>query len=165
MSKFLLSIFFIFSFTHAQSDFFDFSEESFKEDALVAKEDDKKAIMIFFSMAECPFCHKMEKKVFSQKDIEEYYKENFAIFEVDIDGAGIEIEDFQGNETNQKEFAFKNRVKATPVIAFFDLEGNKIFTRTGYTNKKDFKILGEYIASGAYKTENFVRYKRAKLKK
>jgi len=71
MSKFLLSIFFIFSLTHAQNEFFDFSEESFKEDALVAKEDGKKAIMLFFSMAECPFCHNMEKMVFSQKDIEE----------------------------------------------------------------------------------------------
>lgn len=163
MIKVLLSCMLMFNITFA-SDFFDFSDGSFKEDTQTAIDDGKKALMLFFSQAQCPFCAKMEKNVFTKKDIADYYKKNFAIFEVDIDGQ-IEIEDFNGKETTEKDFAEKNRVRATPVIAFFDLKGKKIFTRTGYTNPKDFKILGEFIASGAYKTKNFVRYKRAKLKR
>lgn len=163
MSKLLLGFFLMFQIAFS-ADFFDFSEESYKDDVEVAKESGKKAVMIFFSMADCPFCSKMKNNVLNQDDVIKYYKENFVMFEHDVDGQ-IEIEDFDGEATTQKDFAFKHRVRATPVIAFFDLEGNKIFTRTGYSNKEDFMILGKYIASGAYKSEKFVRYKRAQLKK
>jgi len=163
MKKILLPFLLLFTLSLQGADFFDFSDESYKDDAANAKENGKKAIMIFFSMADCPFCSKMKNNVLNQADVIKYYKENFALFEHDIDGQ-IEIEDFEGNAMTQKDFAFQNRVRATPVIAFFDLEGNKIFSRTGYSNKEEFLILGKYIAEGKYKTENFIRYKRAMLK-
>lgn len=162
--KILLSFLLFFQLFAHGADFFDFSDDSYKSDAQNAKDNGKKAIMIFFSMADCPFCSKMKQNVLNQNEVVQYYKENFAIFEHDIDGQ-IEIEDFEGNAMTQKDFAFKNRVRATPVIAFFDLDGNKIFSRTGYSNKEEFMLLGKYIAEGIYKTENFVKYKREMLKK
>lgn len=163
MKRFLLTLLLLFQFTLQGADFFDFSDESYKDDVSNAKDDGKKAVMIFFSMADCPFCSKMKNNVLNQEDVIKYYKENFAIFEHDIDGQ-IEIEDFKGEAMTQKDFAFKQRVRATPVIAFYDLDGKRIFSRTGYSNKEEFLILGKYIAEGKYKTENFVRYKRAMLK-
>jgi len=164
MLRIFISLLLVFHFSLYGEDFFDISEDNFKEDAIVAKEDGKKAIMIFFDMANCPFCAKMERTVLNQNDVVKYYKKNFAIFEVDINGK-IEIADFKGKIMTQEEFANKNRVRATPVIAFFDLDGKRIFSRTGYTNKKEFLVLGQYIAQEKYKTENFVRYKRKMLKR
>lgn len=63
-----------------------------------------------------------------------------------------------------KDFAFKvNRVRATPVIAFFDLEGNRITRFTGATkNAEEFLWLGEFVADGHFRTTNFTRFKRQK---
>lgn len=170
MSKFFIS--FIFSsfffvsslFSASSADFFDFSSESFKEDLQTAKDEGKQGIMIFFGMDDCPFCHKMKKTVLNQPDVIKYYKENFASYEVDVNN-GIKIADFEGKPTSHKDFAIFHNVRATPVIAFFDLEGNKIFTRTGYSSKEEFILLGDFISTKKYKTLNFTKYKREKLEK
>jgi thioredoxin-related protein len=61
-----------------------------------------------------------------------------------------------------KDFAFKkNRVRATPVFAFYDLEGKRIHRHIGKTaGVKEFMILGRYIVEGAYKEQRFTKYKR-----
>jgi thioredoxin-related protein len=155
---------FNFTFGASATDFFDFSSESFKEDIESAKSDGKQGIMIFFGMEDCPFCHKMKKNVLNQPDVIKYYKENFATYEVDVNG-DIKISDFDGTPTSHKLLAIKHNVRATPVIAFFDLDGNKIFTRTGYSSKDEFMLLGDFIATKKYQTLNFTKYKREKLEK
>ncbi|MBI3874045.1 MAG: thioredoxin fold domain-containing protein [Arcobacter sp.] len=166
MAKVLISIFLFVNFVFGASatDFFDFSSESFKEDMQSAKDDGKQGIMIFFGMDDCPFCHKMKINVLNQPDVMKYYKENFASYEVDVNG-DIKIKDFDGTPTTHKQFAIKHNVRATPVIAFFDLDGNKIFTRTGYSSKDEFLLLGDFIATKKYQTLNFTKYKREKLEK
>ena len=74
------------------------------------------------------------------------------------------ITDFQGNSVSQKDFAFKQyRVRATPVFAFFDLDGKLITRYTGATNDaREFLWLGEFVVDDHYKQTNFSRYKRAK---
>ena len=65
-----------------------------------------------------------------------------------------------------KDFAFKRyRVRATPVFAFFDLDGNYIKPArlTGATrDKEEFMLLGRYVVEGAYTEQPFTRYKRAR---
>jgi len=162
---FKLLLIFILTFTLGLSktseDFFDISSEDLQEDLADAKDDGKKGVMIFFGMASCPFCHKMKEKVLNQDEVIEFYKKNFFVIELDID-ASMEMTDFQGEDTTQKEFAKSHRVRATPVIAFFDLEGKKVFKRTGYSNLKDFKLMGKYVVDETYKTQNFIKYKRNK---
>ena len=141
--------------------FFDATFGNFKEELAQAKEQGKKAVMIFFEMDECPFCHWMKKNVLNQVNVQEYYKKNFLVFTVDIEG-DVEITNFQGKEMTQKDFAFKeNRVRATPVIAFFDLEGNRVMRFTGRTkNVEEFMLMGQFVVDKAYETEKFSRYKR-----
>ncbi len=141
--------------------FFDSTFGDFSEELATAREQGKKGIMIFFEMDECPFCHWMKKNVLNQPDVQEYYKNNFLNFAVDIEG-DIEITDFKGKPTTEKDFAFKeNRVRATPVIAFFDLDGKRIMRYTGRTrNKQEFLLLGQFVAEKRYKTTKFSRYKR-----
>ena len=145
--------------------FFDHSLGDFSEELEVAKENGKKAILIMFEMDECPFCHRMKQTVLNQPNVQDYYKENFMIFAVDIEG-DVEMIDFKGNAVTQKDFAFKgNRVRATPVFAFFDLNGDPIkgARYTGATNGPDeFLWLGEYVANGIHNEMSFTRYKRSK---
>jgi len=141
--------------------FFNESFGNFQEELELARDEDKKAVLIMFVMDECPYCHRMKTTVLNQSDVQDYYRENFLIFEVDIEG-DIEMVDFQGNEVKQKDFAvLQHRVRATPVFAFFDLEGERIARYIGATTDTDeFLQLGRFVAEGAYKDMSFNRYKR-----
>ena len=118
-----------------------------------------------FQQADCPYCHRMRTTVLNQVRVQDYYRENFLIFDVDIEG-DIEITDFNGQQLLEKDFAFrKNRVRATPVFAFFDLNGKRVARYTGATPDVDeFMLLGNYVVNEIYKTMSFNRYKRDQQK-
>jgi thioredoxin-related protein len=145
--------------------FFNETWGDFKEELDNARQQQKKGILIFFEMDECPFCHYMKMNILNQPEVQAFYRENFLNFTVDIEG-DVEITNMQGKLTKQKDFAFReNRVRATPVIAFFDLEGKRIFRHTGKTSGvEEFLLMGEYVANGSYKETSFTRYKRKKRK-
>lgn len=140
---------------------FDETFGDFSEELKHAQEKGKTGVFIFFEMDECPFCARMKSTVLNQQRVVDYYKKNFLVFSVDIEG-DIEMTDFQGNTMLMKDFAFKqHRVRATPVLAFFDLQGKLVTKYTGATADVDeFLLLGEYVVSGAYKNSNFTSYKR-----
>ena len=146
--------------------FFNETWGDFNEELATAREQGKKGILIFFEMDECPFCHYMKMNVLNQPEVQAFYRKNFLIFTVDIEG-DVEITNMQGKTMKQKDFAFReNRVRATPVFAFFDLEGKRIFRHTGKTSGvEEFIWMGEYVADGIYKETSFTRYKRNKKKK
>ena len=145
--------------------FFNETWGDFKEELENARQQQKKGILIFFEMDECPFCHYMKMNVLNQPEVQAFYRDNFLNFTVDIEG-DVEITNMQGKVTKQKDFAFReNRVRATPVIAFFDLEGKRIFRHTGKTSGvEEFLLMGQYVANGSYKETSFTRYKRKKRK-
>ncbi|TNF34308.1 MAG: thioredoxin [Gammaproteobacteria bacterium] len=145
--------------------FFNDTFGDFSEELNTARDQGKQAIFIMFEMDECPFCHRMKTTILNQPDVIEYYRKNFLTFHVDIEG-DVEITDFDGTPTTQKDFSFKkHRVRATPVLAFFDLQGERIVRYTGATSsKEEFMLLGEFVASGKYKEMNFIKYKREKQK-
>jgi thioredoxin-related protein len=145
--------------------FFDQSLGNFYDELEVAREEGKKGVLIMFEMDECPFCHRMKTRVLNQAEVQDYFKQHFLIYTVDIEG-DVEIADFQGNAMKEKDFAFKQfRVRATPVFGFFDLEGKLITRFTGATNDaQEFLWLGEFVVNDHYKTTNFSRYKREKRK-
>lgn len=145
--------------------FFNETWGDFKEELENARQQQKKGILIFFEMDECPFCHYMKMNVLNQPEVQAFYRDNFLNFSVDIEG-DIEITNMQGKVTKQKDFAFReNRVRATPVFAFFDLEGERIFRHTGKTSGvEEFLLMGQYVANGSYKETSFTRYKRKKRK-
>lgn len=145
--------------------FFNETWNDFQEEMQNARDAGKKGVMIFFEMDECPFCHYMKMNVLNQPRVQEYYRKNFLLFNVDIEG-DIEVKNFKGKTMKQKEFAFKeNRVRATPVFAFFDLEGNRIFRYTGKTKGPDeFLWLADFVTSGTYKNMPYSKYKRQRRK-
>ena len=151
-----------------ETHFFNQTFGDFSEELENAREQGKKGILIMFEMEECPFCHRMKQRVLNRKDVQDYFREHFLIFSVDIEG-DIEITDFKGNPTTMKDFVFRQfRVRATPVFQFFDLEGNPI-RRGRYTgatrDAEEFLLLGRYIVEEAYRKTSFTRYKRSQRKR
>jgi thioredoxin-related protein len=149
--------------------FFESSLGDLTEELEIARENGKQGIFVFFEMDECPFCHRMKQTVLNQPDVQDFFRARFHSLSIDIEG-DIEIVDFAGNDTTQKEFARSNRVRATPLLAFYDLQGNLLFKYVGATaGKEEFIWMGEYIADQVYLQKDdsgrdirFTRYKRMK---
>lgn len=141
--------------------FFDTTFGDFAEELENAREAGKKGILLMFEMDECPFCHRMKTTVLNQPQVQDYFKQHFMIFPVDIEG-DVEVHDFAGQVMPQKDFALKSfRVRATPVFAFFDLDGNLVARFTGATgDATEFMWLGEYVVQERYKDSTFQAYKR-----
>ncbi|KAA6185776.1 thioredoxin fold domain-containing protein [Thiohalocapsa marina] len=141
--------------------FFDQTFGDFSEELQTARDDGKQGILLMFEMDECPFCHRMKSQVLNQPEVQDFFKDNFLIFAVDVEG-DVEVTDFQGNTAVQKDFALKQfRVRATPVFAFFDLDGNLVARYTGATgDAEEFLLLGRYVVEGAYRDTTFSKYKR-----
>jgi thioredoxin-related protein len=143
------------------SHFFHDSWGDLGEDLQIAKSEGKQGLLVFFEMDECPFCHRMKSTVLNQPQVQAYYRKHFRCLAIDVEG-DVELVDFAGNATTQKEFATKgHRVRATPVFAFFDLEGKPVARYTGATSgPEEFIWLGEYVSQGLYKEMGFTKYKR-----
>ena len=150
------------SATTLAADFFDETFGNLQEELTIAKENDKKGIFIFFHMEECPFCDRMKKTILNQPDVVSFYKKHFLTYQMDIEGSN-EMVDFDGTEgTSQMLSEKKYRVRATPVMIIFDLEGQPLVRYTGPTRtKQEFLLLGQYVLDGSYQQMSFTRYKRA----
>ena len=147
-----------------QQYFFNESFWDLTEELETARDAGKQGILIMFEMDECPFCHRMKTTILNQPDVQDWFREHFLILPIDIEG-DIEMVNFKGEPTIMKDFAFKEyRVRATPVFAFYDLDGNYIKRArfTGATRDKDeFLLLGQYVVDKVYLQQSFARYKRA----
>ncbi len=148
-----------------QAEFFDDSWGDLKEDLNLAKEAGQKGLFLFYEMDECPFCSRMKAQVFSQETVQAYFKPRFRALAIDIEG-DTELTDFAGNTLTSKVFAQKhNRVRATPVMIFYDLEGKTLYRHTGpLRNSQEFLWLAEYIDQGMYQKQRFSKYLRAQRK-
>ncbi len=143
--------------------FFHQSFGDLREELQTAKQEGKRAILIMFDNAECPWCHKMKTSILNQVNVQDYYRKHFQIIRVDTEG-GNPIIDFSGKEMLEKDYTLKvNRVRATPVFLFFDLKGEVIVRYTGAArNIDEFMWLGEFVVGEHYKNTRFSKYKRAR---
>jgi len=166
MTRFLVvALLTLSSWVHAETRdihqyFFDQKLGDFKAELATAKQEGKKGILLMFELDDCPFCHRMKTTILNQSEVQDYYRQHFLIFNVDAKG-DTSLVDFKGKDTTEKQFAVENRVRATPVFAFFDLEGNQMTRFTGAAKDvAEFMQLGRYVAEGAYKSMPFAKYKQ-----
>ncbi|MCU7960490.1 MAG: thioredoxin fold domain-containing protein [gamma proteobacterium symbiont of Bathyaustriella thionipta] len=149
----------------ANSYFFQQSLGDFSEELQIAKEDGKLGLLLFFEEDNCPFCARMKQTVLNQVQVQDYFRRYFNIYALDIEG-DVEMIDFNAKPTTERTFSEKQfRVRATPVIAFVDLNGQLIRKFTGATrDAAEFMLLGRYIVEGHYKQGSFTRFKRSQKK-
>ncbi len=144
--------------------FFEHTLGDLTADLEEAKANNKKGVLLFFEQEECPFCHRMKTTILNQVKVQDYFQQRFLVLSIDIE-SDEELRDFAGNETTKKKFfakIAKNR-GATPVFAFFDLQGKLVVRYTGAASGVDeFIWLGEYASQKVYKKMPFSKYKREK---
>lgn len=94
-----------------------------KEDLAEAKAAGKRFAVIFEQRG-CIYCTKMHTEVLSQRYINDYVRENFAVVQIDLWGAR-EVTDLDGTKLTEKKLAERWGVLFTPTIVFFkdDLSG------------------------------------------
>ena len=127
-----------------------------------ARKQGKKGIFLFFELDSCPFCERMKATILNQPDVQDAYRAQFLVYPIDVNG-DAEIIDFQGKQTTEKAFAFALRVRATPTLLFFDLDGKLVARHTGPTkDKAEFLLLSKYVVEGGYATQHFTKYKQGK---
>ena len=135
---------------------------NFQAELDVAKQQGKKGVFLFFEMDDCPFCERMKTTILNQSDVQDAFRANFLLYSIDVNGDS-EMTDFQGKDTTEKAFAFAHRVRATPTLLFFGLDGKLVTRHTGPTkDKAEFLLLGKYVTENAYVTQSFTKYKRGK---
>lgn len=134
----------------------------FQSELDTAKQQGKKGIFLFFEMDDCPFCERMKTTILNQADVQGAFRAQFLVYSIDVNG-DTQMTDFQGKAQTEKDFAFTHRVRATPTMLFFDLDGKLVTRHTGPTrNKAEFLLLGKFVADGAYATQSFTKYKQGK---
>ncbi|MEE8379805.1 MAG: thioredoxin family protein [Gammaproteobacteria bacterium] len=82
--------------------FFNETWGNFQEELVKAREEGKKGILLFFEIDIFPFCHRMNRTVLNQPEVQDYFRENFLIFGVDVEG-DVEMVDFDGKTINQTQ--------------------------------------------------------------
>jgi thioredoxin-related protein len=143
-----------------QTHFFMSKMGDFKEELANAKADGKQGVLIMFEMDDCPFCARMKSSILNQSAVQDYYRQHFLLYPMDVKG-DTPMLDFKGKETTEKAFSLEQRARATPTFIFFDLDGNAVTRYTGtIQTTEEFLLLGRYVVEGAYKTMPFNVYKR-----
>jgi thioredoxin-related protein len=134
----------------------------FQAELDTAKQQGKKGIFLFFEMDDCPFCERMKTTILNQADVQDAFRAQFLVYSIDVNG-DTQMTDFQGKAQTEKAFAFGHRVRATPTMLFFDLDGKLVTRHTGPTkDKAEFLLLGKFVTEGAYATQSFTKYKQGK---
>ena len=129
-----------------------------REEIAVAREEGKMGMLLFFKADACSYCQHMLEKVFTSPDVQDWYRERFSSFAIDIHGA-VEIKDFDQITLPEKVFAAHRRVFLTPTLSFIDLQGAEIYRHTGMvTTAEELIMMGEYIADKHYFDTEFSVY-------
>jgi thioredoxin-related protein len=138
--------------------FFASGTDDFRAELADAKRGGKKALFVMFEQDGCAGCIYMKERVLNRRDVQKFYRERFLNFSINIYGA-VPLEDFDGRKVTEKAFARATGIRATPTLMFYDLEGREIVRITGaIRDAGEFILLGEFVASGAYRTRKFAEF-------
>lgn len=132
-------------------------DNDYPDEIAVAAEDGKR-LVLFFHQFGCPYCDKMRARVLPQPKIVDYFSKNFVMIESNVKG-NLDVVMPDGTEGNERAFARKIRVRATPVFIFYDPDGTPALRTTGFLDTDRFHLAGKYVVDGVHKTgKSFFRY-------
>lgn len=145
--------------------FFNLNTGDLKAELADAKNAGKKAMFVMFEQDGCPGCLYMKKNVLNRVDVQKFYRERFVNFTINIFGA-VPIRDLAGRDVTEKSYSQSLGIHGTPTFAFYDLGGNEVVRIVGPIKEAtEFLLLGEFVASGAYKTRQFAEYRQSERRK
>lgn len=93
----------------------------------------------------CAPCKIMESKVFSQKDIGDFYSSDFICFRIQMDRRPMDDEVVKRAYPDAKAIAEKYHIQAYPTMLYFDENGRLMKTAVGAMEASDFLRLGKEV--------------------
>jgi len=127
------------------------------EDDVAQASSEKKHVMLFFYLNDCPYCYKMLKDSFSETGHQQFIKDNFDVIAINTKG-DREVAFTQELSLTEKQLTQKLKVQYTPAILFLDAN-NKIVTRlNGYRSANKFKSVLNYVSNRAYEVLSLSEY-------
>ena len=125
---------------------------------VAAAAEDGKRLVIMFQQTGCPYCAKMRVRVFPDPKVVEFYSKYFVLIYSNIRG-DLPVVAPDGKEMTEKELAYKLRVRATPVLMYFNKNGSEALKVTGFLDAERFNKAGQFVLDGVNKTATtFFRY-------
>ena len=141
---------------HEMPSWFTDSFMDINEDAAEAKENNK-TIMLFFHLADCPYCDAMLNENFRGSDTTTFIQQNFSVIAVNIKGdREITINETEG--ITEKALSQQLKVLYTPTIVFLNQDGKTIYRTNGYRSPAAFRQVLNYINDRAYNTMQLSSY-------
>lgn len=125
-------------------DWFKLSFLDLAEDVAEARAAGKRLIVLFTQKG-CPYCNALVERNLSQKDIEDFLRQNFDVVALDMWG-DREVTGLDGTAYTEKAFAAALKVQFTPTLLFFDEEGRIILRLNGYVPPRRFRLALEWAA-------------------
>ncbi|MCS6821623.1 MAG: thioredoxin domain-containing protein [Microscillaceae bacterium] len=130
MKKRFLFVFFACAYSQIWAEGIQFFKGTWKE-ALAFAQKEKKVIFVDAYAVWCGPCKFMEKKVFSQKEVADYYNKNFVCYKLDVDV--------------ETALAQRFGVEAMPTLLFVDTQENILRKKVGMTEAEEFLQLGREV--------------------
>ena len=145
--------------------FFELSFGDLRAEAADAKKDGKLALVVMYHFEECPYCERMKREVLSRPEVQAHFRKSFRAIAIDTRGSQP-ITAFDGRTLPENEYARTVGLRGTPTFQFYGVDGTLLATRAGAIyDPAEFMLLGDYVASGAYRTTSFAVYKQSRQKR
>jgi thioredoxin-related protein len=145
--------------------FFELSFGDLRTEAADAKKDGKRGLVVMYHFDDCPYCARMKREVLERPEVQAHFRKSFRAIAIDTRGS-LPITGFDGRTLPENEYARAAGLRGTPTFQFYGLDGTLLATHAGAIyDPAEFMLLGDYVASGAYRTTSFAAYRQSKQKR
>jgi thioredoxin-related protein len=117
----------------------------------------KKHVMLFFHLNECPYCDKMLKESFSKPPLKDFIQAHFDVIAINTKG-DREVAFSKDQSFTEKALSQQLKVQYTPTILFLDSNNNAVARLNGYRSLTKFKHILNYVNDAAYKNTTLEAY-------
>lgn len=118
---------------------------------------DNKPILIIFEQNGCYYCKLLTKSITSNEKLQEYLKDNFTSYSVNIShDKRHKVGFLQLEGVTSKDFSRLYNLSATPLLVFIKPSGDVIMRIQGFPGEKVVQSALEYVSTNkwaVYKTE------------
>ncbi|CAC9555421.1 hypothetical protein [uncultured Gammaproteobacteria bacterium] len=125
------------------------------EDVDEARQENKH-ILLFFHLAECPYCDQMVKD-FDQQPLKAFIQKHFSVIAINIRG-DKEVAINEEHTLSEKELANEIQVKYTPTVVFLNQKNETIMRTNGYRSPAKLRQVLGYVSSKAYEKLTLAQY-------
>lgn len=127
-----------------------------REDIADAKAAGKR-VMLYFYQDGCPYCAKLLKDNFGNRDIATRTQQGFDVIAINMWG-DREVTDLQGKASTEKRFAQDLRVQFTPTLLLLNEQGKPVLRINGYFPPHKFLVALDFVAGHHEQQQDFNSY-------